>query len=105
MRPLCEDLATFSLFCGFNDISTHEVYSKRFGSLFHSLDDEPQVSPSRDDEWLSAHFFLTTSKEKLDVVYESMVNIEIQHHREEQVITDIDYLHTLLVMTVWHRKQ
>lgn len=67
---VAEDLCCFAVFCGYRGVDSRKAYSSELRSLLPSAVSASDV----DDEWLSSHFFLTASKEKVDALYSGIIN-------------------------------
>lgn len=78
LLQLCTNLSNFAMFCGFNNLNMNNYpydsnsnYSMMVDEIGHgNVNDNATSSASEkdksDDEWLSAHFFLTCSKQQID---------------------------------------
>ena len=80
MSETASNLVNLALFFGHQGVSINEAYSYKFWSQVSLSNDQ---CTDNDDEWLSANYFITTSKERIDGVYESIRGINQEIYRSE----------------------
>ena len=77
LERVCADLVIMGIFCGYQGLQLSDMYSRPTPVIKdHIGDNDDRFSTSShpevpDDQWLTRHFFLTTSKERVDAVLQS----------------------------------